>query len=741
MKALERRGGAAIAALALAAAVLLLGRLGAYGFWDPHEIAIADDASSILEGASPADVVADRPRLPVEIVAAGVRVFGASELGARLPLAILGILAIVATALLASRLAGRAAGLVTGAVLATSPLALLGARILTGNIAVTAGGALLALGAAGLAWSSDRRPVLIAGNAGAAIAGALLAAGAGGGLVGVFPVLGGLAIALALASRWDGERRRRLRVAAAVVGAAALASIVYAFAGAVDWVAAQPGDRALFGKTLAAAKDGHASLGGAWRARVPEDRTWNLLFENVAFGLFPWVVLAPFALRWAGRSDGGPPGVRFAGAFALCWAVLGWLAATVFAIKVRPVAYPAAPAIALAIGLWLSRRDRDEAGGLPLAGAAVALFALILARDLQVFPAELPAVALDGGTFTWPKDLWILALVPPAFGVAFAAVAGLAVARPASPEEPAGRLEQLLAPARRATAALGRHGVAAMLATAALFALALSWLYLPALSSQMSYKALFDRVAAVADSEAPLGLFNMRGSGARYYAGDSASMLGNRNELAQFLQRDERVFALAPRSELCPLHQGAARTGGNVFVLDDDNDKFLLLSNQLADDEVDRNPLAQSIRRSPPPASTVGTPMSVIFDDTIELIGVSAPGSVPRGSTFEMTLVFRVIKRPRRNWRVFVHFDGGGVRFQGDHHPLDKSCGTARWQPGDYIVDRFEVTAGNVAYGRTEYRIWAGFFTGAAGNWTNMPVSKGQHDDADRVAIGTISLR
>jgi 4-amino-4-deoxy-L-arabinose transferase-like glycosyltransferase len=64
---------------------------------------------------------ADKPPLVLWMIAAVDSVLGASELAARLPVALLGIAGVGAAYLLARRLGGRAAGLLAGVILATAP--------------------------------------------------------------------------------------------------------------------------------------------------------------------------------------------------------------------------------------------------------------------------------------------------------------------------------------------------------------------------------------------------------------------------------------------------------------------------------------------------------------------------------------------------------------------------------------------------------------------------------------------
>ena len=70
-------------------------------------------------------------------------------------------------------------------------------------------------------------------------------------------------------------------------------------------------------------------------------------------------------------------------------------------------------------------------------------------------------------------------------------------------------------------------------------------------------------------------------------------------------------------------------------------------------------------------------------------------------------------------------------------------CPTSTWQPGDYIVDTYTVTAGGGAFPAGKYELWIGFFTGSAPNWKNMTVSEApgdMRDTADRVKILSITL-
>jgi 4-amino-4-deoxy-L-arabinose transferase-like glycosyltransferase len=753
----------------VAAVLVLVPRLWSYGFWDPQEIAVANQARELAAGASTAEIVHGRSPFTTWAVALGIELLGTNELAARLPLVLLGLVAIAATFQLGVRLGSRRAGLLAGLIALSCPIFVFESRQLISAVGATAGNALFALGAVGLLWPVGHRAPVRAGLY--AVDAVMLAVGAALAYYTVGAIVGVLAPALALAGATvvsavqarsaegggAGARPRLWAGGIAAVGVAALALLWTAW-GVFDLAEASVGDRAIGGVTLHA-RDGFVqALGGTWRLEVPEELSWDALAQPIAYGLFPWIALAPFALASAAQG-GGEPRREWAGYVVFLWTFAGWAAATLTALKVGPTRFAALPAVALAIGLWLDdvlqRRESQtdgEADSLPLAGAVAALIALLLGKDLKSFHDEFAGVHLLGEPFTWPEGLSrALTFVPWTFGAVFAGFLWLGLWAPrALPRAPASATASAIdraanaiqravgEPLARWTSAVGRRGLTAGFATALSFAAVLSWIYTPALSRAFSYKHLFDRYAALRDEHDRLAVLGMPGSGPEYYARGEIETLSNRDQLLGFLAADKRVFAMAPARDLCPLHQAAGARGVSYHVLDDSHAQFILVSNRLQTGEVDHNPLDKALRREPP--TDIKSSVAANFDDTIELLGVTMPARVNRGDSFEMKLYFRVLKKPNRNWQVFVHFDGGGLRFQGDHWPINNRCGTNYWQAGDYVVDSFRVTAGNMTSPRTTYRAWIGFFVGSSGNWTNMDVRADTADDAKRVAVGSLKV-
>jgi hypothetical protein len=774
------------------AALLLFLRLGSYGFWEPHEIQVADRARTALEDsrttAPPVDDEPDdeearpaqpqpgaasepgmavpavketkkpkrppaadskEPRLTATLVESGIERFGHDELGARFFLAMAGLLGVAAVALLGLRLAGGRAGMLAGLAFLSFPIVVLQARHLTSDIGALAGAALMALGLVGLVrptplgwlrppWTFPVDALLIA-------AGGLLSYQGAASWNGLVPPLAGVGVGALVAGLADGRagfaRQRHLVIGGALCLVAAAVLLGQVLAGVFDLVAVADGQRGLLGWTTVATGEPVAGLGGTWRKEGDPSATVTNLFEQIAYGSFPWVAIAPLAVAALGL--GGTSQRRFSAAVLGAWTLVAWALSTIFQHKVGAVTYPAYAALAVAVGLWLdalwsARAAAPDAAGpdaaapdaarsplaaaLPVAAVFALFCAVVVGRDLYNFPDRLTSLNLDGQTLKWPEGA-ALHKAMPVIGIGF----GLAMAA------------ALLLVGRLAR--VGRGALVTAVVIGSLGAVFFSQVFSPRLAARLSSRGVFAAYHELRRDGDELGIVGNPGPGPRFYAGDDYVPLRGRTELIEFLRRPGRVFALVRANELCPLHKASSSDGFRFAVVDDSNDQFLLLSNQLGEGERDHNPLADAIVRTPP--ADLGAPLSFEFEDTIRLLGVRMPAEVERGDSFEVTLIFEVLKPITRNWKIFVHFDSGSSRFQGDHAPIRERCGTSFFQPGDVVVDRFTVKAGSMVDGtpKTTYQVFTGFFVGSNPNYTNMKVSKGEADDNNRVKIGTIRLR
>jgi hypothetical protein len=160
------------------------------------------------------------------------------------------------------------------------------------------------------------------------------------------------------------------------------------------------------------------------------------------------------------------------------------------------------------------------------------------------------------------------------------------------------------------------------------------------------------------------------------------------------------------------------------------------LSNQLAAGETDLNPLRRFISESPP---KIGHPMAITFDDRIELLGYDVPDEVSRGDEILIRMYYRVLQPTGGSYKVFLHFDGMGSRFNGDHLPLDGRFPTSYWAPGHYITDEHRVPTSRLNQATGYYQIFTGLWPGGEG--ARLKVTAGPHEPDHRVRLGVIKVK
>jgi hypothetical protein len=475
-----------------------------------------------------------------------------------------------------------------------------------------------------------------------------------------------------------------------------------------------------------------SALGGVWKPEDDLRYIWDSTFEQIAYGTFPWGVLAPIAMAALLGSE--VPARRKLGALTLAWAVAAWIASEVFQRKVGFTLWAGFPALAIAVGVWIDAMLTD--GQLPAGAKLVGLFVLLaavdLGKDLLSFPERITSLLVGSDAIPYPS-MAHLALVPTKWWILILAVIiGGNVAFVLGVD-----LRTPLAVRLRRT----REGafLAALVGT---FVAAAFWVFgwQPNLAEHLSSKVLFDTYQDQRKKGDVLVIMGDYGDAPHDYAPDAKpEVLSSRDQVVAALGRPQRVFAIAPATERCSLHRELG--GKPYYVLDDRNAKALLLSNRV-DGTTDKNPLRTAILHGPPPNISHKPKGRVVYDNRVELLGWDIPKTVSRSSKFEVTLYYKVLQPVNGAFKVFMHFDGqAGRAGNGDHPPIDNLCPTTTWQPGDYIVDRFTVLGLAPAYPSGNYDVWTGLFTGENPNWRNMTVSEAppdMRDNADRVKITAI---
>jgi 4-amino-4-deoxy-L-arabinose transferase-like glycosyltransferase len=378
----------------------LFGAISASGIWEPYELNVADLARRIavvllgghalvIEGATntvPTAGELGRGELPFTSIALGLRFFGLSEWAGRLPMALWGLVGVVATYFLVARLVDRIAAAFALIVLATMPLYFLEARTILGDIVTMAG---LAVATAGLSIAVfDDRP-----RPGARIGWALFGAfgmaagfGARGILLGI--ALPATTIGLAWLLRRSSGTVDRL---GGIFGALALALGVATLG---------LGLRAL----LKADEHQFVRLLGATVDRRRATQTHDSMVLELGHALFPWSAVVPFALGRLLRPPIGVEGAAMereasARVVILLGSVLCFGAYTALAPVLGVMPFSGAFALAAATALMLRDFEKGAPGSRTLALGVAALLVLLL-EDFKNFPEKgLSAFVVDNAKF------------------------------------------------------------------------------------------------------------------------------------------------------------------------------------------------------------------------------------------------------------------------------------------------------------------------------------------------------
>jgi len=744
--------------LVLVASALLAPRLGAAGLWDPHEVRLLETASQPLETAALWQSKSLRPQLPLLPITLGVRLFGVNELGGRAPMFLLGLCVLLALYALGRFFCASPAGngrgaLLAGLVLISSPLFFLSARHASVTLVPMLAHTLAVLGLSLLALPRPERRAL---DLGLGLLFAVLGLGGGllsiGVLVGVAAPLVTVTVVLALSgAAWLPQLvygglcgaalvpalrlllqsaalppAWRLGIAGTCLLAAALGMLglrerrgpeLLGLSAAAATVAV-----GLLPSLSAAHPSGYSPFyAGLLHWPTSREPQIDTLIRGLGFYLFPWIGLSPLAIAGVFTSapppDAPPPAetarARFSELLPLAWFSVTYLLTTLHCALVGDISFPAVPALALLIGTYLARLlDQPAAGGVA-AGLCGALGMAMIGHDYFFAPEQYLSGHLSE-PLRWPGPLASVGEVLTACGVVLGAVFG------------AGLVARHFY--RRLLLELG-IGLSLLAAAVAVHGLA------PALSSHVSYRGLYTRYQKLGGGA--LALFGVQQSSGRIY-GQNSVQLYSVPEVMQFLadKPSERAFVIVGSQELGAVDREARLRGQRYFVVDDSNAQFILITNRLLAGEEDLNPLRRFVSDSEPHPQV---PLRATFDGKIELLGYDAPAEVSRGSELTIRLYYRALAPVPGNYRVFLHFDGMGTRWNGDHVPVGSKFPTNFWSPGTYITDEHRVSVSRLNQPAGYYQIFTGFWPG--GDGARLKVTAGNHETDHRVRIGVIRVK
>ena len=762
---------------------LLLPGLGSFGLWDPVEIRQADLAQEVSKSGSFRDVTVDgryspRPPLYVWAVALGFKVLGVNELAGRLPLALIGLLALLIAYRVGRRLISQEAGIGAALVLGTTPAFLFQARQLESDVVFYA--AILA-GVGGLAAylcpANGRRSKwdLVMGAAGL-VAGFL----SRGLVIGVAYPLVSLFLALAIswrsglispappapapapqpdeddADQSDEDKEDHPYRDPAIERDDEMAAPRFTLGQSVKQ--ALPGVGlallavgALVGLSFALlANKTYLLLGAEWTKSMAPP-TFDTPFRDIGWGFFPWFGLVPLALgsfvvTQKGEATERPPDA-FPKLLVLFLLVGGYVLSSFWMAYMGGLRYPALPWLAFAVGvlaadLWVTRRPVHRFWGVVAVGLV-----LVLHQDFFVRP--------DGLVFShlleapkYPSELNLKILVR-VIGILFAVLFFFSLGGAPSPVTEIknkrwyGRMAAVGARAldwmggiiRMVLGPAGHHARMATAVAGILFGGFCTFYLTPQLSLHLSNKALFGTFHKCKSGGEMLAQYQVPGRGAAYYNDGQVEDVGDQNKLFELLKRDKRIFILVPSHQMAPIDKAARQQNIPYFVLDDRSSQYLILSNKLEGKcAVDHNPLRRLVLAKEP---KIKYKIKANFDNKVELLGYEVDDPVTRGGKFTLKLFFKVLGQMPSGYKIFIHFDQPASRFHGDHVPLGGKFPTEYWMPGDYIVDPHEVDIPIFTTPSGSYTMNMGFWLGS----DRIKVIEGPQDGDNRVNMGVLRVR
>jgi 4-amino-4-deoxy-L-arabinose transferase-like glycosyltransferase len=765
-------------------AVLLLGRLAAFGVWDPWELRTADDAR---RWASQGPAAHERFSLGLWLVSAGFRLFGVHEWAGRLPIALAGLACVAASYALARRYLDSRGAVYAALIAGTTPLLLFNARTMLGaapDMALSGLAGVMALGALVPASESDSTSPwawLLA-----CLALVLASTLTRGALLGVVPPLGA-----AVAAAWldaPEQRARRLSRLALTAVWLALAFCV----GRDVW---------------RDASEYSVWIGGGASAGAPG--TFDAVVEQVFHAFAPWSALLPIAMSrlWILDSSPSPSPssspTRALQSACLIWIAVAYGAQTLFVSRYgREATFLAVVPLAVLVAHALRDLEREDSGS-NAAGIAVLLLVGLLLRDFATYPggtmqgmpianfeppkvwnprSALSAVLIPFGLCAalglaapraarsldwrapyrffgvqWRRGLrfriWLIA----AAGLLAAAciVGALAYITPRSFHVPSLALK-LLKRLLYAPVALGgawllgqgigfafgwlgsRRFVPLLLAGAAWGVYAAQF-YLPALSNHFSPRDVYTTYNQLAKPDEPLAELRISSRTAAYYAKGRIIEVSTVPQLVDHLTGSGQRWAAFPEDSLPDVDRAfRAATGRHLFLADARSAHALLAASQPVPQRKDENYLSQAVRTDPP--EHLQHPVTVNFDERVELLGyeLKLPHStyVGAGESFTLTWYFRSLRKLTTTYRSFVHIDGEGQRIHGDHDFVAGKYAVTLWEPGDIVVDeqKIDVPASSHA---GEYVIYMGFYSGD----TRLPIKQGPNAGEDRARVGVLRIQ
>ena len=282
------------------------------------------------------------------------------------------------------------------------------------------------------------------------------------------------------------------------------------------------------------------------------------------------------------------------------------------------------------------------------------------------------------------------------------------------------------------------------------FGLALSLGYYPALAAQLSPRDVFESFRQRSHSGEQLAVLGQASKVAPYYAGAPVQtpgsarlafdwLLGSPSPGAAVPTQDQRRWLLLGAKDLAQLnslYRQRSQPAQNLPILDAASSEVMLASNLLAPGEHNDNPIDAWLSHEAPQPER---PLDVDLSGQLRCLGwgLTLPDGqratrVTTGQAYDFRIYWQVLQPISSNWKTFIHIDGKGRRFNGDHDTLEGKYPFKYWLPGDFVTDvyRFQLEP---HYSGATYQVYFGLFIGDR----RLAVRSGKHTE-DRIIAGSV---
>ncbi|HAA54533.1 MAG TPA: hypothetical protein DCE42_07235 [Myxococcales bacterium] len=404
------------------------------------------------------------------------------------------------------------------------------------------------------------------------------------------------------------------------------------------------------------------------------NNSFDLYIKQIGFGMFPWSVLIPIALvrflRWSWKDF--TTLTRRRHFFFFCWFFFPYVFYTYSSTKFHHYIFPVVPPLAIIIAYWLSRLFKED-GVLKErigVGASLMLFAL-LAKDLATNYKPLHQLFTYYTTRVTPGEVYPKTTFTFLFVLIFLVWVSIMMVR---------RVRFL------------QFG--ALMIPIAMFVLFVNVRLIPAVGVNFSYKSLYTAYKAFDKGRnLPFGEYsNWDERSTSYYFKNKSRYLGRTRTAKNFLRRKGPVFIMVSKRKIPTLRRLAKAVGKRIYILDRPHYDMWLVSTKLMVSKKRSAGDKIRLKKLPNMATKNWKKVNVDFGGKVRMVGVwiDKPNGYKRGDKVKIRFLFKVLKRMKKNWRIFIHADPvkwTRHRQNWDHEAAEGLYPTSEWKPGEYVQD------------------------------------------------------